>query len=52
MKEINSVREICFAKDELSTALGNCYRCKKDFVELFEVMGDLPVTIHLLTLHA
>lgn len=48
---INSVREMILAKDEPSrrAALGKLLPMQKnDFVELFEVMGDLPVTIRLL----
>ena len=48
---INSVREMILAKDEPSrrVALGKLLPMQKnDFVELFEVMGDLPVTIRLL----
>ena len=48
---INAVREMILAKDEPSrrVALGKLLPMQKnDFVELFEVMGDLPVTIRLL----
>ena len=48
---INSVREMILAKDEEArrTALLKLLPMQKnDFVDLFKVMGDLPVTIRLL----
>jgi len=48
---INSVREMILATDEQArrVALSKLLPMQKnDFVELFEVMGDLPVTIRLL----
>ena len=48
---INSVREMILATDEQArrVALSKLLPMQKnDFIELFEVMGDLPVTIRLL----
>jgi pyruvate,orthophosphate dikinase len=48
---INSVREMILAKDEKarrSALLKLLPMQKNDFVDLFKVMGDLPVTIRLL----
>ena len=48
---INSVREMILAKDEKDrrSALSKLLPMQKnDFIDLFKVMGDLPVTIRLL----
>ncbi len=48
---INSVREMILAKDEPSRRLALeklLPMQENDFIELFDVMGDLPVTIRLL----